>query len=58
MTITIESFLDYCDNKAVKALVLKLLKRGDTLQVHTNESTYIKGQYVVSHGSYTVTKIN
>jgi hypothetical protein len=52
----IQSLINSCTNNAVKALLTKLVAKGENIHVYANDDVNVSGQYVVSYGGYTVTR--
>lgn len=54
--MNLETLINECTNKNIKSLLIKLVNRGDNLQVYANDDENVSGQYVVGIGGYTVTR--
>ena len=52
----IQTLINTCTNNAIKALLIKLVNRGDNLHAHASDEVNALGQYVVCYGGYTVVR--
>jgi hypothetical protein len=52
----IQTLINTCTNDAIKAMLIKLVNKGDNLHIYANDDANALGRYVVSYGGYTVVR--